>query len=70
MSDFPQEIPTVQLADLRAKVLRGEDVSPDQYATVIRSIRLARKAESSRKKSSKEPKAQIDSEALLNKLVF
>lgn len=61
MSDIPQEIAAAsRLADLRGKVLRGEFISPEEYAEVIRSIRIARKADGAKTKKAAASNADPD----------
>ena len=52
-----------QLHDLREKVLNGEETSPEDYSTVLESLRKARTADNATKSKKKTPEA-ISNEAL------
>ena len=58
------------LQDLRRKVLNKEDVSAEEYATVIENLRVDRKAGASKpKKSGRLPPVEVDLLSLINKPV-
>ena len=63
------EISTTSLADLRRKVLSGEEVTPEEYRSVLDSIRRARKAETGARapKAAKAP--AINTQSLLDDLI-
>lgn len=57
-----------KLNDLRGRVLRGEDVSAEEYASVIDDLRLDRKAGASKpKKKGKALPVEVDLLSLVNK---
>jgi hypothetical protein len=60
--------PVEMLADLRSKVLSGEEISPEQYAEVLASIRRARTAvpTASRKAGKTSSVSQAEAKALLD----
>lgn len=62
MNDEPIAL-TQEINDLRERVLRGEDVSPEQYHEVLLAVRKLRRDRP--EKASKEPKAPVDVQAIL-----
>ena len=53
-----------QLTDLRLRVRNGEKVAPEEYEKVIASIREARTAAPTPKRSKKKSQAQVGQEVL------
>ena len=61
-----------QLQDLRRKVLKGEDISAEEYARVIDDLRVDRRAGASKPKAKKGkamPAVEVDLFAMVTKTV-